>query len=579
MIVGDRIVQDGLVFCMDRSNRRSFKGKPTTNYVGVNADQMDGWTAWTTGSGITNTNADHFSRFRTELGSWGYKFTDQPSYHGIVRGITLPSIPATYTFSVWVRYLGGSTYEQNYGPGLNFGDFGTLDDGGTVTVFADKTKIGEWQRISATVYCTFASGNVYLYSYGGRSNRDFSSWEVTQLQVEAGSVATPFVSGSRGSTNMIYDLMGNTALTVPTAPGQIGQTFTISAGYDQASSTTHNYFGYPTYDAPDGFIGSVSPTTINGKTITEFWQDQRIGDPGQASSTFRFTLSGFSSNPGQSYFTSLTCNGETVSTSNAAYGYSAGYASWTWQKDYYQYGLYFNMSTWTGSTNSKTVTFTSGSGSNGVALNFNIIDNGWTTFSFDGVSNYIKSDSPTKLPVTNNGTVLVWCKPSSSILGSPDSPYTGLVSYGTRGCNATTSDARLLSIGNNGTNMWVTSAYWCNDYTPDGAVLLKPNAWNYVAMVSRAWTSIGGDIYAGNGEYGNTSLYSFNADGHYRSSGYSANYGRGINSPNTNLAIGCTDYPGRYFAGEIDVVQIYDRELSPEEINANYEALRKRYGL
>ena len=569
MIFGKRIVQDGLVFYMDRSNRDSFKGVPTTNLLGSNADQMTGWTNYY----LTDIDSLRFYKFQTSLGTMGYRLIDQPSWNGIWKDITLPDL-GYYTFSAWFRYLGGS--RLNNGGTVYVNGFGVSD----TAVAVNKTIIGQWQRVSVTINATVTTGTFYIISYGGTEgdSRDFSSWEVTQPQIEAGSVATPFVSGSRGSTNMIYDLMGNTALTVPEGTST-SQTFTVSAGSDYASSTTHNYFGYPTYDAPDGFIGSVSPTTINGKTIYEFWQDQRIGDPGQAYVTFKFTLSGFSSDPGQSYFTSLTCNGETITTANAGYSYGFGYATWTWARDYYTYGLYFNMTAWTGSANSKQVTITTGGASSGVELTFGITDtNNWTTFSFNGTSNYIKSNSPTKLPVSNNGTVLVWCKPSSTILGSADSPYTGLVAYGNRS-GGTPSDGRLLSIGNNGTNMWVTSAYWFNDYTPSNTVLLKPNAWNYVAMVSRAYTSAGGDIYAGNGEYGNTSLYSFNADGQYHSSGYSSNYGRGINSPNTNLTIGCTDYPGRYFAGEIDVVQIYDRELSPDEIKANYEALRGRYGL
>jgi hypothetical protein len=41
-------------------------------------------------------------------------------------------------------------------------------------------------------------------------------------------------------------------------------------------------------------------------------------------------VSGFSSNPGQSWLSSVTCNGVTNSGSTAGFSYSSGVATWEW---------------------------------------------------------------------------------------------------------------------------------------------------------------------------------------------------------------------------------------------------------
>ena len=225
-----------------------------------------------------------------------------------------------------------------------------------------------------------------------------------------------------------------------------------------------------------------------------------------------------------------------------------------------------------GSRNQYVVDLTGNTTVNATGMVYQTVD-GVSQHYFDGTC-YLRADSPVGLPTNGNATVLAWCKPSSLLLTqNAYEAYTGVVSYGSRGCG-TPSDARLLSLGNNGTNMYVTSAYWCNDYYGGNAVKVKPDQWNYVAMISRA--------YSGTVGSGNVSLYSFNSDGGFSATGYSTSSTRGINSPSVNLAIGNTDYyneKSRTFKGEIDIVQIYNRELTTAEIRRNYDAQRLRYGL
>lgn len=184
------------------------------------------------------------------------------------------------------------------------------------------------------------------------------------------------------------------------------------------------------------------------------------------------------------------------------------------------------------------------------------------TFTFNG-ANYFSSNSPVNLPTTGYSTVLVWCKPSSS---AAVSTYTGLVAWGGRG-TADPSNSRLLSLNTNGTTIYVSSAFWGNDYVPNN-LSVTANQWNLIGMISRPITT-------GN----NVTLYCGNANGLNSTTGSSSVSSRTLNTSLTNLSIGCTDYPGRYFTGDIATVQIYNRELSAAEIKNIFIASRGRFGL
>lgn len=185
------------------------------------------------------------------------------------------------------------------------------------------------------------------------------------------------------------------------------------------------------------------------------------------------------------------------------------------------------------------------------------------SFSFDGSTGYIAQNSPVGLPTTQDSTVLVWCKPDST---GPTNQYTGLVSWGSRSVT-TPSNSRLLSLYTSGTTMYVSSAFWGNDYTPN-SLAVTANQWNMVGMISRNITTTN-----------NVTLYCGNANGLNSQTGSSSDYTKGLNTTAVNFAIGMTDYPGRYFKGTIDKVMIFNRELSAAEIQQIFNAHRGRYGI
>jgi len=186
---GPNIIKNDLILSLDAGSTRSFRGEPTTNRIS-NASTMTGW------SNYYRTIST--STFITEFGTTGYRFINQPSWNGILRGFNLVNT-GTYTFSAWFKYIAGSP--SNNGATVYISNYG----GGDTATGINKNLVGVWQRISRTVNVTSPTNVLfYLISYGGvdngTGNPDFSSWEVTMPQIEQKPYPTPFVNGTRGTT-------------------------------------------------------------------------------------------------------------------------------------------------------------------------------------------------------------------------------------------------------------------------------------------------------------------------------------------------------------------------------------------
>jgi hypothetical protein len=183
-----------------------------------------------------------------------------------------------------------------------------------------------------------------------------------------------------------------------------------------------------------------------------------------------------------------------------------------------------------------------------------------TTFLFNGTDQWCFNDTP-NLPTNKlNSTCLCWCLPDST---RPADTYVGLVSYGGR----TSSNARLMSYWTNTTTAYTSSAYWGNDYVPQ-ATAITLNSWNMVGMLAYGAPTTN-----------NTTLLAGSSPVISYVTGNSGNYTAGLVTTSINLAVASTDYPGRYFKGQIGVVMFYNRALTTDEIQQNYYALRGRFGI
>ena len=259
-----KISTSGLTFAYDVGDtKNSFKGKPTTNYV-TNAGTMANFGNYSCGTPVT---------FTTEFGTTGYRMSNLGSWNGVVMGgISLPS-NGVYTFSAYIRYIGGSP--NNNGGTVYTSGFGVGSD---TASYHNKSIVGEWFRLTNTQTCTTAGGTFYLISFGGTYCDDYSSWEVTMPQIEAGSFATPWVDGSRSTTQGLIDITGNRSLELINSPFSgnnfvldgTNQTITLSPTmnlYSMTNSTLSAFIYINTLSHPDNshsVFGGVSTEGYHG---------------------------------------------------------------------------------------------------------------------------------------------------------------------------------------------------------------------------------------------------------------------------------------------------------------------------
>ena len=172
---------------------------------------------------------------------------------------------------------------------------------------------------------------------------------------------------------------------------------------------------------------------------------------------------------------------------------------------------------------------------------------GGGSFVFDGSDDYAKNDSPT-LPTGNvTATICAWIYVVS---GYGD--WQGIVGWG----NTNTSQSALLDM-NQGRLAFST---WGGQGSEDliSTYNVPKNTWKYVV---------------GSINNKNIKLY---ADG---IKVLDASISSTPNVQSTNLRIATTDYPGRLLNTKIANVQIYNRELSINEVQQNYNAQRGRFGI
>jgi hypothetical protein len=116
--------------------------------------------------------------------------------------------------------------------------------------------------------------------------------------------------------------------------GNMGQRDIVSGGHQAACGTpvSEAYSGSITQGNSPGVavgystafsIGAISPTTHNGHTIAD-WYDQASGSTGV------LRISGFSSDPGKNWIVSCTAHGTTKTAASSTYSYSLGAAQWSW---------------------------------------------------------------------------------------------------------------------------------------------------------------------------------------------------------------------------------------------------------
>ena len=257
LIHSPSIVTNGLVMYFDMTNTmKSWKGAPTTNLVTYPLADWNGSSFALSydykGNGVGNATQTFDTSVETPLGDYSgvMKYTtgsagittypDGYKYWAIrINGLTAG---VTYTFSYYAKASIASNFENGQlwrDTGTDYGPSGDWNP----------TFTTEWRRYSTTRtmvgtyldYFPIHSGNLTgghtIYYWG--------------FQMEVGSFATPFVAGTRSSTQSIVDLANKNTITVNTLTYNADNTFSFN---NSASST---------FNIPDSTLIRPGSVTIS----------------------------------------------------------------------------------------------------------------------------------------------------------------------------------------------------------------------------------------------------------------------------------------------------------------------------
>lgn len=243
-----KIVTRGLKYAWDMNNKKSWKGKPTTNLLS-NPDFSNGTTGWTLTARSSSTHNDtmeiryepdgtpylnmHLERTSGSGNSWAY-----------LRQGSVFSSTGNYTTSGQFRVnaysvSSGSTQSQFRGSAF-FNDWWSAnrparnisvsDIGqGWLDLELNRDYVSSYTR-DGTVYNL--DGCFEFYTGSMPAVGDLIDIDVRLIQIESGTFATPFVNGTRTNTNSLRDMTSNNTLTLSALTYNSDGTFE----FDQSAS-------------------------------------------------------------------------------------------------------------------------------------------------------------------------------------------------------------------------------------------------------------------------------------------------------------------------------------------------------
>lgn len=222
MYTGPKIIRDGLVFGYDADDRstRFYKGEPTANKV-TNPAFVNGTNNWSFTS--TSDSEVDIAEVKTVNGYRYFHHKSSKSSAGVKDRLNQS---ATFTINTLSNFTVSFDFWENpnndysisfYGRGscvddTVYNEKSLTTNGTTVT----KTTLSDgWVKHVYQVQTNWftGTGNQFRFAvYPGFSNTGLMEYKIRNIQVEEKSHVTPFVIGTRSSTEGLLDLTGNTTI-------------------------------------------------------------------------------------------------------------------------------------------------------------------------------------------------------------------------------------------------------------------------------------------------------------------------------------------------------------------------------
>ena len=229
------IIDDGLVFLYDTDDGKSYKGEPTTNVV---ADPLP-----TTGWGVSNYLTSTATRTYSSENGIPHMEISNVNVDGSYPRINMASLTSTITdgFSISFEAKSNLSNAQLY--------FALYSSGSTKTSQL-ATLSTEWQRFefeNLTTGYTLDAGYLRFPSSGDSG----TVYYIRRMQVEQKTHATPFVDGTRSSTQGLLDRTGNTTIDISNASFDSNAQMTFDGTDDYADVSATDLF--QPQNTTDGF--------------------------------------------------------------------------------------------------------------------------------------------------------------------------------------------------------------------------------------------------------------------------------------------------------------------------------------
>lgn len=208
---GPKVVTDGLIFSLDMKNNKSWKGKPSTNYIPYP------YANWNNSFILVYNNSNFGATYTYRIGvdnpvgAAGVMeyYTGTAGYKYFSIDSSAVSATDSYTFSYYARIVSGGTSSN-----LNNGQLWRAN-GTDRAVTGDWNPVftTEWKRYSTTGPVEAGTILQYFPIHSGELTGGYTI-QYCGFQLEQGTFASPFVYGSRSTTQAITDLTNNSPINI-----------------------------------------------------------------------------------------------------------------------------------------------------------------------------------------------------------------------------------------------------------------------------------------------------------------------------------------------------------------------------
>ena len=255
-----------LVFAYDMGNtQKSWKGEPTTNlYTGSIdiAGTVDGFG----GGSFLDTNLVSRNPFDTSI------VYARKSNSGVATWSVEANLTAgvTYTYSVWCKTIAQSSVAlRRNEPGVY------LVESKFVNVV-----VGQWTRVDFTFTVNTGKSGTQVVGINvgdANSGQPNPGIFIYGAQLEQKSYATPFVAGTRSSTQVLLDLIGQNTITATSLTYSSTGTFSFNGSSDfLRPNITHSYLSSSCLEV---WFNSTSHGGTQRKTIFGYAHNEGYSNP------------------------------------------------------------------------------------------------------------------------------------------------------------------------------------------------------------------------------------------------------------------------------------------------------------